>query len=142
MNPVSVLLPDVDFAYDELPNLHEVIDQLRPHGPVVPVQYHGGPAWMINTYEELKQAFSDEEHFECATAYKIHSEPSMGKTIQTMAGNEHRVNRALVSNPFFPKQVRALIESLMEPEANSIMDGLEGQPQVELIQAYTRCMFR
>ncbi len=138
MNSICPLLPEIDFAYDELANLHEVFDQLRPHGPVVPVQYHGGPAWLINSFEALKQAFSDEEHFQCATAYKIHSEPSMGKTIQTMAGNEHRVNRALVSKPFFPKQVRGLLESQLEPQALRLLDELDQHNPVDLIQGFTR----
>ena len=138
MDISTPLLPDVDFAYDELPDLHKIIDGLRAHGPVVPVQYHNGPAWLINSYEHLKKAFSDEEYFQCAAAYKIHSEPSMGKTIQTMAGNEHRINRAIVSNPFFPKQVRAQIESLLEPEAHRLMDSFSNQQTVELIQNYTR----
>ena len=48
MSAVQPLLPDVDFAYAELPDLHELIDRLRAHGPVVPVKYLGGTVWLIN----------------------------------------------------------------------------------------------
>ena len=132
------LLPDIDFAYDALPELHQVLDQLRPHGPVVPVTYHRQPAWLILGYEQLRQAFSDEEHFECARAYRIHSEPSMGKTIQTMSGEQHRINRALVSRPFFPRQIRDLVEPLLASQARLLLDEIQGQAQVDLVQAFAR----
>ena len=132
------LLPDIDFAYDALPQLHQVLDNLRPHGSVVPVIYHKQPAWLILGYEQLRQAFSDEEHFECARAYRIHSEPSMGKTIQTMSAEQHRINRALVSRPFFPRQIRALVEPLLASQARLLLDEIQGQEQVDLVQAFAR----
>ena len=138
MSAAEIQLPDVDFAYDELPDLHEVLDGLRPAGPVVKVKYHGEPAWLITGYEELRQAFSDEEHFECARAYKIHSEPSMGKTMQTMSGEQHRINRALVSKPFFPRQIRALIEPLMESQANLLLDKIAEKDEVDIVEALAR----
>jgi len=132
------LLPDIDFAYDALPQLHQVLDNLRPHGSVVPVIYHKQPAWLILGYEQLRQAFSDEEHFECARAYRIHSEPSMGKTIQTMSAEQHRINRALVSRPFFPRQIRALVEPLLASQARLLLDEIQGQELVDLVQAFAR----
>lgn len=132
------LLPDIDFAYDELPNLHEVLDGLRSEGPIVPVKYLGDPVWLISDYETLRQAFSDEEHFASERAYKIHSMPSQGRTMQTMSGDQHRINRALVSRPFFPKQVRGYIESLIEPQAHLLCDEIESLEEVDLIEQFTR----
>ncbi len=134
----ALLRPDIDFAWDALPNLHEVLDELRQEGPVVRVQYHGGPAWLILGWEELRQAFADEEHFEAARAYRIHSEPSMGKTMQTMSGEQHRINRGLVSGSFFPGKVRALVEPLIETQADLALDALAGQEAVDLVQAFAR----
>ncbi|WP_187276487.1 cytochrome P450 [Parahaliea maris] len=138
MTGEDVLLSHIDFAHDALPDLHRVLDSLRCHGPVVRVKYHGEPVWLILRNAELRQAFSDEEHFQAEVAYRIHSEPAMGKTIQTMSGNEHRVNRTLVSNPFFPKQVRAVVESLLEPEAHRFADRISGRESVDLVQSYAR----
>jgi cytochrome P450 len=134
----DIELPDVDFAYDELPDLHQVLDSLRPLGPVVRVTYHKQPAWLILGYDELSQAFSDEEHFEAARAYRIHSEPSMGKTIQTMSGDQHRVNRSLVSRPFFPRQIRALMEPLIEAQAELLLDEIAKQDSVDMVEAFAR----
>jgi cytochrome P450 len=135
---VSVELPDIDFAYDKLPDLHQVLDSLRPIGPVVRVQYHNQPAWLILGYRELRQAFSDEEHFEAARAYRIHSEPSMGKILQTMSGEQHRISRGLVSRPFFPKQIRALVEPLIESQADLLLDAIDGQGEVDMVEAFAR----
>ena len=138
MSAVQPLLPDVDFAYAELPDLHELIDRLRAHGPVVPVKYLGDTVWLINSYRELKRAFSDEEHFASEAAYRVHSEPSMGRTLQTMSGEMHRINRALVSKPFFPRQMRESVESLIVPVADELLDRIEGRDEVEFVQAFTR----
>jgi len=132
------LLPHIDFAYDEVPNLHELLDSLRPHGAVVPVRYHGQPTWLINGFEELTQAFADEVHFQSAATYMIHGEPSMGRTLQTMAGEEHRINRGLVSRAFFPAEVRKQIESLIEPVANELLDAIEGRDELDIIPAFSR----
>lgn len=138
MVAAKALLPDVDFAYDEVPNLHELLDILRQRGSVVPVNYLGETVWLINSYTVLKQAFSDEKHFAAAAAYRIHSEPSMGKTLQTMSGEQHRINRALVSKPFFPRQVRAISESLVTPVANELLDRIGGLEQVDLVETFIR----
>lgn len=132
------LLPHIDFAYDEVPNLHELLDELRSHGPVVPVRYHDKPTWLINGFDELTQAFADEVHFQSAATYMIHAEPSMGRTLQTMAGEEHRVNRGLVSRAFFPNEVRRCVESLIEPVANELLDALEDQEELDFIPAFSR----
>jgi cytochrome P450 len=55
-----------------------------------------------------------------------------------MGGEEHRVNRALVSRSFFPKEVRAQIEPLIIPQAHQLLDRIEGQEQVDMVEAFAR----
>ena len=99
MDAHAPLLPEVDFAYDEVTDLHELIEKLRPHGPVVRVKYLGAPVWAILDHAELNQAFNDMEHFDPADGYRLISAPSMGMTMQTMSGDKHRVARASVAAP-------------------------------------------
>lgn len=132
------LMPGTDFAYDELPDLHQRLDELRAIGPVVAVTYHGQTVWLITRYQELKQAFADEEHFASKAAYTVHSEPSMGKTLQTMSGQQHRVNRTLVSKPFFPRQIRDAVESVIAPIADELLDRLNDREEADLVEAFTR----
>jgi len=138
MSAVRSLMPDVDFARDEVPELHALLDGLRAHGAVVPVTYLGETVWLITAYRELKRAFADEEHFASEAAYRVHSEPSMGRTLQTMSGEMHRVNRALVSKPFFPKQVRQAVERLIAPVADELLERIAEREEVEFVQAFTR----
>ena len=138
MNAVTPLMPDIDFAYDDVPNLHALIDELRAHGPVVPVRYHGSPVWLIMDHGLLKSAFEDYVHFDATAGYKLISEPSMGKTLQTMAGEEHRVSRALVNPLFMPVKVRSYVEALIEPIAHELCDRMEGQREVEFVSAFAR----
>lgn len=138
MIATPAFLPEVDFARDGLPGLHEVLDTLRAQGAVVPVRYFGETVWLITRHAELKQAFADEEHFPSEAAYTVHSEPSMGRTLQTMSGDRHRVNRTLVSKPFFPRAVRQLVETLIVPVADELLDRIGDADEVDLVQAFTR----
>lgn len=134
----EMLMPEVDFAYDALPDLHRRLDVLRQTGPVVRVKYLGQPVWLILGYNELASAFDDVAHFDAADGYKLIAGPSMGRTLQTMSGAEHRANKALVTSPFLPGKARAYIEGIIEPIANELLDRIEGQDEVEFIEAFTR----
>ncbi len=129
-------MADCDFGLDEVPDLHSRLDELRATGPVVRVKYLGEPAWMINDYAILREAFSDEEHFSSESAYRIHSEPSMGRTLQTMSGDLHRVNRSLVSRPFFPARIREIMESLLQPLAQQLLEPLRAGEEVEFVRTF------
>ena len=135
---VEPVLPEIDFAMAEAPNLHELLDETRRHGPVVPVRYLGETAYLVNRHRELREAFADEEHFASAAAYRIHSEPSMGRTMQVMEGAEHAMNRALVARPFLPGQVRHYVDGCISEEALRRIDAMEGRAEVDLVEAFTR----
>ena len=79
-------VPEIDFATDEVPNLHEVLEDLRGRHSVAPVMYHGDVAYLITRFKDVHAAFSDDEAFPSAAAYLRHSAPVMGKTLQCMGG--------------------------------------------------------
>lgn len=132
------LMPELDFAHADLPNLHAVLDELRPRGPVVPVTYHGALTWLILGYEELAAAFADDETFPSKTIYERIAMPVMGKTIQCMAGDEHRRNRALVSHAFRPAVIRRAESAVLEPLAHELIDRFAARGACDLIADYTR----
>jgi cytochrome P450 len=138
MDGTPVLMPDLDFAHDEALDLHDRLATLRQHGPVVPVRYHGDRVWLILDHALLKQAFEDYAHFDPARGYSIIAEPSQGRTIQTMTGDEHRISRILVAPPFMPARIRAMIEPLMAPIANELLDRIAGESEVDFVPAFTR----
>lgn len=135
---VAPLHPEIDFAHAELPDLHEVLNELRAHGPVVPVRFHDELAWLILGYDELAAAFADDETFPSKTIYERIAMPVMGKTIQCMAGDEHRRNRALVSHAFRPAVMRRTVEALLTPLAHELLDRFAARGSGDLVAGFTR----
>ncbi|HEY8121072.1 MAG TPA: cytochrome P450 [Myxococcota bacterium] len=138
MSAAIPLSPDLDFAHAELPDLHAVLDSLRAHGPVVPVRFHGETAWLILTHKELSAAFADDETFPSKAIYERIAMPTMGKTIQCMAGDEHRRNRALVSHAFRPNVMRRAVEEALVPLAHELIDRFAARREADLVAEFTR----
>jgi len=131
-------LPEIDLAHAEAPDLHQLIDSTRARGPVVPVRYHGELAYLVTGYDEVRAAFADEENFASAAFYRVHVEPSQGRTLQAMFGREHKINRGLVSRPFLPRRVQELVEGLITEEALRRIDDFAGDTEVDLVEAFAR----
>ncbi|HZO09848.1 MAG TPA: cytochrome P450 [Myxococcota bacterium] len=129
--------PHLDFAWDEIPDLHAVLADLRQRLAVAPVRFHEHTAFLITRYPDLLEALSDDEIFPSAAAYLRHSGPVMGKTIQCMAGQEHRRNRALVSSAFRPKLMRSFVESFLTPVAHKLVDEISARGEADLVRDYT-----
>ncbi|HEY4545722.1 MAG TPA: cytochrome P450 [Pedomonas sp.] len=138
MSAAAPLMPEIDFAYDDLPDLHDVLDALRQAGPVVPVQFHGQVAWLVLSHAELAQAFTDTVNFDPAPGYLERTEESMGRTLLGLTGDEHRITRAMVAAPFMPARVRQYVQPLIEPIVQELLDRIEGQEEVEFVSAFTR----
>ncbi len=138
MAQIAPLLPEIDFAYDDVTNLHQLLDALRHHGPVVRIKFLGAPTWAILDHKLLNQAFNDVKNFDASAAYRLNSEPSMGRTLLAMAGEEHRTSRALVAPAFLPAKVRSYIQPLIEPVAHELLDRIAGKREVDFVQAFTR----
>ncbi len=134
----AALLPELDFATAEVPDLHAILAELRTHGSVVPVRFHGELTWLILGYEELANAFADDETFPSFAIYERIAMPTMGKTIQCMAGDEHRRNRALVSHAFRPAVMRRTVEALLQPLAHELLDEIAGRGEADLVADFTR----
>ena len=135
--------PQIDFATDAVPNLHAVLKELRSKAAVVPIRYHGGTAYAITRYRELKAALADDETFPSAAAYLRHSGPVMGKTIQCMEADEHRRNRGLVSAAFRPRLMTEFVEAFLTPVAHQLVDTIfdretGARGHAELVSDYTQ----
>jgi hypothetical protein len=86
MTVPEVVRPDLDFALDPLPDLHEVLDDFRKRGPVVPVLFATRPLWMIVGFEAVRAAMTDEAHLSTAEAYRRSLGRTMGPVMATMSG--------------------------------------------------------
>ena len=124
MATTPVEYPEIDFATDAVPNLHEVLADLRERHAVAPVRYHGATAYLITRFGDLRSAMADDEAFPSWAAYARHTEPVMGRTIQCMGGDEHRRNRGLVSAAFRPRLMTEFVEAFLTPVAHQLVNGI------------------
>lgn len=138
MIEVPALMPEIDFAADDLPNFHQLLDELRKSGPVSPVNFAGGKVWLINDYKTVRKVISDDEYLSAPEANKVYIGQSMGNVIATMTGEQHRLNRAVVANVFFPKKMRELADTMFIDEARQLVESFAGRQRVDLVSEYTR----
>jgi cytochrome P450 len=131
--------PDtIDFAVDELEDLHQVLASLRSRGPVSRIRFAGKPIWLVTGYADLKSVVADDEILSAPAAYKELLEPSMGSVLPTMTGQQHRHNRSAVASVFFPRKMRQLSETVFAAEATKLVEQLHGRAEVDLVADYTR----
>ncbi|WP_114955097.1 cytochrome P450 [Sphingosinicella terrae] len=135
MGKVEPLFPEIDFGQieSEFDNLHAVLAELVEAGHrVVPVRYLDDIAWLILRYEDLAEVWADDDRLPAADMYRRFAEPSQGRVLLTLHGEEHRWRRALGSPPFTPSAVRQKSTDLIVPLANELIDKFQGRGEAEL----------
>ncbi|UGT56182.1 cytochrome P450 [Nocardia asteroides] len=128
---------DIDFAFQDTPDLHELLADLRARKPYAVVPFAGVRAVLLLTHDLVAAAFKDEETFPARAVYSMTTEPVLGRTLQCMAGEEHRVHRAIVSPPFRRSQVTGWIEPLLEPIAHELIDRFAAAGTADLVTEFT-----
>jgi len=131
-------LPELDFAIEPLPDLHEVLAELRTREPVSRIVFAGKPTWLANDYETVARHISSDEILSAPVAYEPLSLTTVGRVLPTMSGRQHQLNRAVVSRVFFPGRMREYAESLFAEEAARLADGLKNVDRVDLVSSFTR----
>ena len=121
----------------ELVGFHEILHRIRSTRPVCPVRQGGQPAWVITRYDHVQEVFRNEVDFPSAVAYRAAVEEVMGTTLQCMEGEQHRVNRALVSPAFRANVVPRYVEPILRPLAHRLVDELLAAGEADLVRDYT-----
>jgi cytochrome P450 len=130
-------IEDVDFAFDDQPNLHAVLARLRARRPYAVVPFAGVPAVLLLTDDLVRAAFRDEAAFPAAPVYAMTTEPVFGKTVLSMSGAEHRANRAMVSAPLRRNQVQQYLPTVIEPVINELIDRFVRRGRTNLVDEFT-----
>jgi len=129
---------ELDFGLtSDLPDLHQVLARLRAEAPVVEVGRGASYGFIVLTHEHLRAALRDEDAFPSAASYGEIMDPAVGRSLNSMRGEEHNRNRAVVSPSFRRQQMRVHRTELLEPICHGLLDRLEGQRNVELRATYT-----
>jgi cytochrome P450 len=126
-----------DFALD-VPGFHDELARLRQDHPVAFVPFHGTSAYLLTRYADVEQAFLDEATLPAEAAYRLHSEPVMGRTLQCMTGKEHTRNRALVFPAFRARLMPGYVEPILAPLAHRLIDQFAARGRADLVAEFTK----
>jgi cytochrome P450 len=92
---------------------------------------------MFLSYELASAAFRDEESLPPAAGYLASAGPILGRFVSTFAGDEHRVRRAIVSQPVRRAVVPRYVEMIRQA-AEELVDEIAPLGEAELVSAFTR----
>ena len=127
----------IDFAVDDIPDVHRALGELRAQRPYAVVPFGGVRAILLLTHELVSAAFKDENTFPASATYRISTEPVLGKTLQCMEGQQHRINRGVATAPFRRTQVATYVQTLLEPLAHELIDRFAGDGNADLVTQFT-----
>lgn len=130
----------LDFAFDPMPGakLHTALRNLRSeHGDVASVSFFGMPAFVILSWDSLRQFFADNEQFPGGEVYKYQLEKTIGRTFISMDGSDHDVYRRLVTPAFRSRAAIRFVDEELTPLAHELMDDLVGRGEADLVAEFT-----
>jgi cytochrome P450 len=114
----------VDFGIDPLvgEELHAHLAELREADRLARVQFFGAEAVLVTRYDDVKEAFRDDEHLPAGSTYQMHTEPVVGRTFISMDGSEHDRHRQLATPAFRSRAVAHFDETALVPLAHEVVD--------------------
>ncbi|GAA4862085.1 cytochrome P450 [Saccharopolyspora rosea] len=127
---------DCDFAFEDIPDLHRLLADLRARKPYALVPHGGRKAVLLLTEELVAAAFRDERTFPANAIYPYTTGAVLGRTLQCMTGREHRVNKALASPPFRRLASDALAASTIRPLAHRLVDDFADRGHADLVAEF------
>jgi len=121
---VSTTEISIDFGTDPLPGakLHEALADLRESQRVAPVRFHGMDAVLFTRFEDVHEAFRDDEKFPGGDFYEGAIEPVVGRTFISMNGREHNLHRKLATPAFRSRAVTRFDEEALLPLTYEVVD--------------------
>jgi cytochrome P450 len=128
---------EIDVILEDLPDVPANLHEMRARGGALWARGFGQPALLLLSHELVDAAFRDEDTFPAAAFYGITVTEVMGRNLQCMQGDEHRINRALVSPSFRQRLMPGLIGPLLEPVAHELIDRIESAGRADLVADFT-----
>jgi cytochrome P450 len=128
---------DVDVILEDLPDVAATLHELRARKPALWARGFGQPALLLLSHELVNAAFRDEDTFPSADFYSHVVTDVLGRNLQCMRGEEHRINRALVSPAFRQRLMPTIVPPLLEPIAHELIDRFEASGSADLVADFT-----
>jgi cytochrome P450 len=135
---VEPVMPDVDFAADPVHDLEERLATLRERcGRIAPVRWKGETAWVVLRYADVAKCIGDDEYIPAAPEYRRNWDTQGAQPLK-LERAEHRASRGVLEVPFKPAAVRKMIDSLLVPLADRLIDEFGDRREADLVHDYTR----
>lgn len=129
---------EVDFAYSPLEDLDDRLAQLRHEGHrLVRVTFKGEPAFLVLQYKDNVEGLSDDRNIPASTEY-IREWDTQGATVLKLDGDEHRAHRKVMEEPFKASEIRRLVDQLLVPLADELIDAFGNRRALDLQHSFTR----
>lgn len=128
---------EVDVILEDLPDVAGTIAEFRAQKPAMWGRAFGAPTLLLLSHELVHAAFMAEDTFPSAAFYGNVVTDVLGRNLQCMQGDEHRINRALVSPAFRQRLMPGLVEPLLEPVAHELIDRFEPRGEADLVADFT-----
>jgi cytochrome P450 len=135
---IDALDTEIDFLLDDLPDPAGTFRELRARKPAVWGRAFGEPALLLLSHELVQSAFMAEDVFPSADFYEQVVTDVLGRNLQCMRGDEHKLNRALVSPAFRQRLMPGLITPLLAPVAHELIDRIEDRGEADLVADFTK----
>ena len=131
----------VDFGVDPLPGreLHDAVATLRESQRVAPAKLHGKDALIVTRFEDVLEAFRDEERFPAGEVYEA-QEAVLGRTFMSMNGDEHDAHRKLATPAFRSRSVTQFDEEQLLPLAEEIVERIVPDGQGDVMAEVARAL--
>jgi cytochrome P450 len=126
-----------DVILDDLPDVAAALHAMRARKPALWARGFGQPALLLLSHELVSAAFKDEATFPSADFYGHTVTEVLGRNLQCMRDEEHRINRALVSPAFRQRLMPGLVPPLLEPIAHELVDRFEANGRADLVADFT-----
>ena len=134
----EIVFPEIDFAVDPVPDLYEMLADIRGKQRAATIRWFGQPATLFTRYDDVVAGVRDDDLFPAGVSYKRLVEEVQGRTMMTMSGEEHRVHRGLVNAAFTRSTSRDLLGSTIEPLAHRLVDAFAPRGEADLVADFTR----
>lgn len=135
---IRLAMPDVDFGADHLEDMATAIKQIEAEGDqIVRVRYRGDYAWLVLGYQNSVDLYRNEAEISAAHFFRREFN-TLGTSLFHMEGAEHKAYKMAVGKRFAPSVVRAMVQPLLAPAADEIIDEFGDLREFEVYEHYAR----
>jgi cytochrome P450 len=129
----------IDFGLDPLAgsDLHRRLAALREKGRSPRVRLYGSEAILLTRFDDVLEAFRDDEALPGGATYRMSTEPVVGRTFISMDGREHRLYRKLATPAFQSAAIARFHEQALVALANELIDRFAGHGAADLVRELT-----